>query len=318
MEKKFYTLLYIDKNEIRNLSKTGLGRASDLSFKERLKIFIGCAAVLDKSLQINKAGFLEVLTNDIKTFNNLQTEFGYSIKAKEIAFTLNVPQGIKFYSAHFKIDAFKYLGTLDNNQISFLLDNDIICTSGIPKIINNIENADYTNGKHFPVLIYEMPRYGGDKMLADKKRIDDGQIHGLWAGGEFIAATASFYTDLYNEIMNIKEKYWSVCNELFHQGDEMLTSIALENLFYKSKYPLLNAGSQGLIKRYWSIFDANPYYQAPSWFVHLPYDKGMLANIDINKIKSNDDLIRIYKSYWKKLKVKRIVRAIYFKVYKKK
>lgn len=318
MENKFYTLLYIDKYEIRNLSKTGIGRASNLDLKDRMKIFIGCAALLDKTLSINNIGSLEILTNDIKTLNKYQREFGYSIKATEINFSLNVPTGIKFYSAHFKIDVFKYLGTLDNNQVSFLLDNDVVCTNGIPNLIKNIEKANYSNDKCFPALIYEMPLYGGDRMLADKKKIDKEQIHGLWAGGEFIAATSEFYADLYKEIISIKDKYWEVCKDLFHQGDEMLTSIALENMFYKSQYPILNIGNLGIIKRYWSIFDSNPYYKDKVWLAHLPYDKGMLSNIDLNKINSNEDLVRIYKSYWNKLKIKSIVRSLYFKVFKNK
>lgn len=318
MEKRFYTLLYIDKNEIRSLSKTGIGRATNLSFKDRLKMFLGCAALLNKTLQINKVGNLEILTNDIQLLDKLQSDFGYTIKATEIEFSLDVPQGIKFYSAHFKIDVFKYLGTLSNQQISFLLDNDVICTNQIPQVIENIEQANYLKGKHFPALIYEMPLYGGERMVSDKKKIDKEQIHGLWAGGEFIAGTSDFYLNLYNEIMTIKDKYWSVCQELFHQGDEMLTSVALENIFYKCKYPLLNAGDLGLIKRYWSILDSNPYYQNKTWFAHLPYDKGMLSLIDVNKINSNEDLVKIYKSYWRKLRLKRFIRNIYFKVCKKK
>ena len=96
MEKRFYTLLYIDKNEIRSLSKTGIGRATNLSFKDRLKMFLGCAALLNKTLQINKVGNLEILTNDIQLLDKLQSDFGYTIKATEIEFSLDVPQGIKW------------------------------------------------------------------------------------------------------------------------------------------------------------------------------------------------------------------------------
>lgn len=314
MTNRFYTLLYLDKDEIRSLSKTGVGKASILSYEDRIKVFLGCAALLDKSLKINNVGYLEILTNNKDFLVSLQRKFGYSTIVTEIPFTLDVPKGIKFYSAHYKIDVFKYLGTLDN-QMSFLLDNDVVCTSNLPQIISNIENSQYDD-RHFPALIYSMPRYFGERMIHDKKLVDEKQIHGLWAGGEFIAGLSTFFQCLYNEVMDVKDSYWSCYKRLFHQGDEMLTSIALENIFYKCKFPLLDAGTLGLVKRYWSILDKNPFYKENVWFVHLPYDKGMLSTIDVDQIKSNDDFVRLYKKYYFKIRIKKVIRKIYLSLHK--
>ena len=96
MENRFYTLLYLDKDEIRSLSKTGVGKASILSYEDRIKVFLGCAALLDRSLKINNVGYLEILTNNKDFLVSLQRKFGYSIIVTEIPFTLDVPKGIKF------------------------------------------------------------------------------------------------------------------------------------------------------------------------------------------------------------------------------
>ena len=309
MKNKFYTLLYIDKSEKKRMSTTGINKAKDLNFQERINIFLGCAALLDKSLQYNQVGNLNILTNDKEFVDNSLQKRGFRINVIDLSFSLHVPHDINFYSAHFKIDVFKYLGGVNSDEVSFLLDNDVVCTNSLPKLITQIEEADYNERKR-PLLIYQMPRYGGERMVHDKQKVDPSQIHGLWAGGEFIAGTAAVYADLYNEIMKIQEGYWNTYKTLFHQGDEMLTSVALERMFYGCQHPILDAHGLGLIKRYWSILDKEPFYKEDYWLVHLPYDKGMVSSLNLNSINSNEDFEREYKSYWNKLIIKKHLRKI--------
>ena len=310
MKLQFYTLLYIDREEKKKMSATGLSKAKELKFQDRINIFLSCAALLNKSLVYNHVGELNILTNDSDFVSSSLANLGCSINMIELTFSLQIPRDINFYSAHYKIDVFKWLGNKPGADMLFLLDNDMVCTGPIPQVVKNIVAADYTS-KKFPMLIYNMPRYYGDKMVTDKQKVDSSQIHGLWAGGEFIAGTATAFAELYKEVMKIQDGYWNNYHSLFHQGDEMLTSVALENLFYRSRFPLLDAHGLGLVKRFWSILTKYPYYKEQYWFAHLPYDKGMISSLKLANINSNDDLIKAYKAYWRKLLIKRIIRKFF-------
>ena len=292
------------------MSATGLSKAKELNFHDRINIFLSCAALLNKSLAYNHVGELNILTNDSKFVSSSLANLGCSINVIELTFSLQVPRDINFYSAHYKIDVFKWLGNRPGDEVLFLLDNDMVCTGPMPQVLKNIMEADYTV-KKFPMLIYNMPRYFGDRMVTDKQKVDSSQIHGLWAGGEFIAGTATAFAELYKEVVNIQDGYWNNYHSLFHQGDEMLTSVALENLFYRSSFPILDAHGLGLVKRFWSILNNSPYYKEHYWFAHFPYDKGMISSLNLATINSNDDFIRSYKSYWRKLRIKKEVKKIF-------
>lgn len=307
MKHCFYTLLYVDNSEKKKMSLTGLSKAKELTFKERINIFLRCAALLNKSLIWNQVGELNILTNDSEFVMNSLCEIGCQVNVIEICFSLCVPRNIYFYSAHYKIDVFKYLGEKSNDEMSFLLDNDVVCTGSLPHVIKEIENADYSDKKH-PLLIYSMPRYHGERMVIDKKKVDASQIHGLWAGGEFIAGVSSAFAELYKEVIKIQDGYWKCYPTLFHQGDEMLVSVALENMLYKCICPIIDAHGLGLVKRYWSILGNEPYYKEDFWLAHLPYDKGMISALNIDKINSNQDFLNAYKSYWYQLSIKKFFR----------
>ena len=75
------------------------------------------------------SGGATVLTNNQSEIVASLNRIGYdNIDVKVFLFSLNVPKRIRFYSAHFKIDAFKYFGTLPGDEYSLLLDSDIVCT----------------------------------------------------------------------------------------------------------------------------------------------------------------------------------------------
>ncbi|WP_300899024.1 hypothetical protein [uncultured Duncaniella sp.] len=134
MNVKFYTLLYIDIEEKRQWQGTVW------TGEDRLKIFLRNAAVLNKSLT-EFGGFepLTILTNKPKHIQLLSEEIGYkNYNIKEIEFNLNVPKGIKFYSAHFKIDAFKFLSSCPEDEYSILMDNDIVLLRELPKAFHRI------------------------------------------------------------------------------------------------------------------------------------------------------------------------------------
>ncbi|MGK0285921.1 MAG: hypothetical protein ACI9GM_000963, partial [Salibacteraceae bacterium] len=93
----FYTLLYINSDDNSTLSENSNSKLID---------YIRCCKALNTSLE--KQGHnLVVLTNNISSFKEHEKE----LKVRVIEFDLDVPKGIKFYSAHFKLDVFKYFST---------------------------------------------------------------------------------------------------------------------------------------------------------------------------------------------------------------
>ena len=70
----------------------------------------------------------------------------------------------------------------------------------------------------------------------------------------------------------------------------------------------MDAYGLGLVKRYWSVLAKEPYYKEDFWLAHLPYDKGMISSLNLDKINSNQDFLNAYKSYWCLLSVKKYFR----------
>ncbi|MFT6322977.1 MAG: hypothetical protein ACJAWO_000523, partial [Halieaceae bacterium] len=113
----FYTLLYINSDDNSTLSENSNSKLID---------YIRCCKALNTSLE--KQGHnLVVLTNNISSFKEHEKE----LKVRVIEFDLDVPKGIKFYSAHFKLDVFKYFSTL-KSEYSILIDCDVVCINEMP------------------------------------------------------------------------------------------------------------------------------------------------------------------------------------------
>ena len=122
-------------------------------------------------------------------------------------------------------------------------------------------------------MYYCLHRYGRDKKLADVNKICPSIRWLQWAGGEFIGGTSDFFSSLYKEIILFVDRYWSNLNaNLFHIGDEMLTTIAIAKLREKKIIPI-DAGALGFIYRYWSVFERCSFQDIGASLVHLPGDK---------------------------------------------
>lgn len=173
----FYTLLYIDLEEGRKMS---LGNYTGV---DRIIIFLKNACALDASFhKLNPTcQHITILTNNKTLIEDLlSNEILYKgILVKEISFKLNVPKGIPFYSAHFKIDAFGYLASQDENKYSVLLDSDIVALKPLP-------HSFFRIAEEGTPILYQMPYYTADALLecCDKIVPEPGVIQ--WVGGEFM------------------------------------------------------------------------------------------------------------------------------------
>lgn len=197
-----------------------------------------------------------------------------------------MPLGIPFYSAHFKIDVYRYLSQQPDNEYSILLDGDVVCMKCFSDEFYSIV------GEGLP-MVYYMEGYGGSKKIQDVKKIVSDITWMPWAGGEFIGGKNDFFAALYNDIMEFKEGYWKVVHDdLFHVGDEMLTSIALQRLRKKAVYPV-DAKNFGVIHRYWSIHERKSLHDYHVTLMHLPGDKVFFKGVDLE----SDSVLQLLKGY---------------------
>ena len=280
------------------------------SDKNRLDLFVKNACVLDKTLRLNGLGGATVLTNDSKVIENSLARIGYGLNIRKIPFSLDVPQGIRFYSAHFKIDVFNYLRGLSSEEYSILLDNDVVCLSDFSKEI-------YSVIKDGLPMIYYLPRYGGKEKIADARLIAPDLEWLLWCGGEFIGGRSAFFKSLYDNILKIKDNYWRVLDKLtFHIGDEVLTSIAMHNIICSRHQIVLDAGVLGLVHRYWSVFEQKPLRDVGTPLVHLPGDKVFISKIDLSG-PTVEDLLSGYGLYNVLQRLKKTINDITIRVFKR-
>lgn len=226
----------------------------------------------------------------------------------EIPFSLNVPRGIPFYSAHYKVDVFRYLSTLPEDEYPILLDSDVVCMREFSAEYYELINQGVPS-------VYYLNAYGGVKKMKDVRLIVEDIAWMPWAGGEFIGGTASFYKNIYDEILSFKDAYWSVINQgLFHVGDEMLTSIALARLRQKQNLCPVDAKWFGVIHRYWSAFESRSIWDHGAFLIHLPGDKMFEAQVDLSA-KTVNEIFTGYNWFRKKQRLKNIVKGVIARVH---
>ena len=87
----------------------------------------------------------------------------------------------------------------------------------------------------------------------------------------------------------------------------MLTSIALSHL--RGRFIPVDAGANGFIHRYWSVFDELEYTDRKTALVHFPGDKEYFANVNLNA-ESIENLMKNYRTYRLKCRIKGLVKKI--------
>ena len=283
---KFYSLLYVQQGAEKLAQNFGAASSEPPKIKD-IELYTKSCSNLMKSLDAHGFSY-SVLTNNAALLKQLHPE----LDVIQIEFSLDVPQGISFYGAHFKIDTFRWFAA-QKDDYSILLDIDEVCIHDMP------ENLRVAVKHNLPVY-YDIT----DQMYPDAGRarlIDDLQLFcpeadlGVWAGGEFIGGDAAFFKKLYKKIDSISKGYFAVQQKLFHKGDESLTSAALQCLL-KDGVPLVNAGSFGAVVRYWSCGTRHvqkPFAAVKDCFLlHLPADKRFLA-----ENQYSGDFISKYEKY---------------------
>lgn len=304
MNLELYGLLHLaegEKNTVNLKSNT---------FQQTIEIFLKNAIGLSRSLADKGIPFI-LLTNNLDEINKIAKN---SLRVgklciKEIKFTSTIPTGINFFSAHFKIDVFRYFAGMDSNKYIGLCDLDMIASGANPLCLKNIVTAGIP-------IVYDIsdqviPAHSPEILMRDMKKISPKVLEGRWYGGEFISGTSNFFAMLVNEIENVFPTYVTEVHNIFHQGDEMLTSVALD-LMRQKNVIISDGGTIGIVGRYWNNITLHHQrsfkYFKNSFLLHLPADKDFLAKFAMNS--NSSQFIKKYLSYKRNTNIKNIVKQL--------
>lgn len=258
----FFGLLYIDlspKKESPNIKN-----------KDRqclINIYVNNACLLSQSL--NKHNIKFVLLTNNKEYLDQRCD----LEIEEIDIKLKVPESIGFYSAHFKLDAFRHISKKSSGYY-LLCDLDVVCLSEIPPAFENIINE--STPCFYDITFLRIFNPGANALINDLSKINGVKSEGRWSGGEIIGGHPKFFKLLTSECENLIPIYFAHHKHLHHVGDEMYTSAALE-LIRKSGYYISDLGSLNVIRRFWSVLNKVPIIKFRKsrlpFLMHLPADK---------------------------------------------
>ena len=251
------------------------------NYQEKMLEYLGNARTLYLSLA--EVGVpLVLLTNGASELKNLMPWPEREMpEIREISFEGDVPTTVGFYSAHRKWDVFRYLGSLEEDVYVLLLDLDAIVGRGFS------ESFRFCAEQGVP-LVYDItdqvvPAYGSRRILADLKAISPlcGSVR--WYGGEYVSGKPAFFRDMYKRVQIFKASYFEKAPLLHHNGDEFVSTIAIETL-KKDGWRVDDGGTLGVIGRYWSSRCRHrqrsfTHYADFCSLLHLPADKSFLAKV---------------------------------------
>jgi hypothetical protein len=302
MSLRLYGLLHIAQHEVTSIN------VQVNSFKEQARLYIKNAVTLARSLERVNILFT-ILTNDRQFIISELKQMGLAgcLAIETCDFNTDVPSGINFYSAHFKLDVFRYFASLTHTEYTGLLDLDMIALGSIPDCLINAIQAKISLA--YDISDQVIPAYSHATILSDMSKLSPNIHEGRWSGGEFILGTPDFFSALYLKAREIYAIYTQYFDKLHHQGDEMIVSVALEDL-RREGYQISDAGTLGIVGRYWSLPVAHPqkpvrYYHENCFLLHLPADKKFLAHLVQNPLKSRRDFCQRHQRHLRKLAIRR-------------
>ena len=285
----FYGLLYIDGNDAPSIN------LKNSSFSARLTTYVQCAKTLARTLTSGGDHFT-LLTNNHSLVSEISDEIG--IRVVEIPFTTVIPQGIPFYSAHFKLDVFKYLSHSDD-EYSVFCDLDVLALNATPDALTRAAIGGLP-------LVYDItsqvgPVYGAHQLLRTLNAVEGVPDESYaWYGGEYLSGSPSFFSALYSNCISMLPRYIDNLALLHHIGDEAIVSSAIRRM-RRHGTEIADAGQLGIVARYWNYpvrHKQTPLTKlAHCMLLHLPSDKRFIANLSDQSINSREEVRLRYLRY---------------------
>ncbi len=216
-----------------------------------------------------------------------------------MSFTRDIPVGIPFYEAHFKLDVLAAFGNGSLGAQLGLVDLDAVLLGPVGETELNQRASDF--------VAYRLNGYGGKwaTLEADLLRAGADPSGPLdWYGGEFIAGSADAFGRLSAELETLWPLYLGHLDQMQHIGDEAIVSAALSNLQLRGS-TVKNAGQMPApftVARWWSSRTQAPQQRfrdvSTAALLHLPSDKEFLASYaEIPGRFAPEAFLRAYRSY---------------------
>lgn len=264
----YHSLLYIDRGENTHINMN--------PGDDPIDVYVSCASLLASSFRYHAATF-RLLTNNRALIETRLAALGLpSFEIVELPFRLNVPKGLPFHSAHYKLEVYSHFASGELGDSLALVDLDAVMISPPPP----------TGDLRGKLLAYDitgqmLPLYGGEaNMRADIELIGGRPGATLyWPGGEFFLGSPASFNALSLAISAVWPGYTKQFPNLRHTSDEMLLAAAATQC---SGILFEDAASSRYIARWWSV--RTDHRQVPLAAVkncsilHLPADKHFLAS----------------------------------------
>ena len=293
-----YSLLYCNPDERTPIN------SKVRNYQEKILEYLGNARTL--YLSLTEVGVpLVLLTNSAGELKKAMPWPEHEMpEIREISFKGDVSKNVGFESHHRKWDMVRYLGGLDADAYVVLLDLDVIVGRGFS------ESFRFCAEQGIP-LVYDItdqvvPAYGSGRILADLKSVSPVCGSVRWYGGEYISGKPAFFWEVYKRVEIFKGSYFEKAPLLHHNGDEFVSTIAIETL-KKDGWRVDDGGALGVIGRYWSVqcrHHQRPFAHYADFcsLLHLPADKGFLAKVP--PCSNKERLARYERYLLKRLPVK--------------
>jgi hypothetical protein len=209
----FYGLLFFSKKDINPNFKVK-------SFNKKYEILLKNAYNLANSLKKQKLKFV-LLTNSLEKIRKFKK---VNFIVKKINFKKKISSNTPFYTAHYKLDVFKYFEK--QKHICCLLDLDVVAINKISKHLIIAKNKNIN-------LVYDLndqqDKNYNSKIIKTLKLCNNlNNNYPNWYGGEFIFGNRFFFREINNKIKIIYPKYIKNLDAIHHIGDETIVNAALQ------------------------------------------------------------------------------------------
>lgn len=269
---EFYGFLHLEEQESSTVN------VSVRSFRHKVLTYLQNAALLGRSLRDHGHEF-HLLTNQRGLIDQLAPSIARELRLIEIEFAARVPSGVRFFSGHYKVDVFRYLGNLPKGYRA-LIDLDMLCVNFAPESLADAEN---NNTALYYDITEQVVASSGEAHLRDQlEEILGREVSLRWSGGEFLAGPPEFFAELTSAVDSIFDRYLEVSVGRYRVGNEPYQNAAIELLREKG-WDVRDAGELGIVRRFWNM--PVKHRQPPfrdfqnAFLLHLPVDKHILSLI---------------------------------------
>ena len=240
-------------------------------------IYLGCAALCASSAAASGHRFSLVTNERTIVLRRLQNAGFSNVPVISFDFRWEIPKGIPFYSAHFKLELIEAFALGRFGEHVGLIDLDTVFIRPLSDTVGHLGGSL----KAYDISDQIFSHYGFDRVRKDLERVTALRLDDpRWYGGEFLVGDTASFGLLSELIAACWKRYSQSIGLLHHTGDEMIMSAAL-NMALQKGFQVIDIGLLKGIARWWSSrtgFRQSTFDEVQtSSILHLPADKEFLA-----------------------------------------